>query len=594
MDQYQVVPWDHLVDVISTGTVLEQYVPPELEALAYQVMTNYDMHVSSMVLITSKPDKGGAIWRIDTNKGPRSIKVLHRLPQRSLFSVGAQQYLVEKGARVPALIPTKNNELYIEAGGKLWIVTDWIDTLQQASKIDLEGASALCLGLGEFHHHTKGYPSPPGAAKSSRLMGWSKYYQKVIAKIGWFRDIAEAYRDTNGSGPLLQVIDEFERQAKDALERLNQSSYAKMIAMGDSYWGLAHQDYGWSNGQMGPGGIWVIDLDGVAYDLPFRDLRKLMTSTMDDMGIWDITWIRSMIAAYHQGNPLTREMFEILWIDMAFPNEFYKHTKEIVFDPVNFLNVEFEPILQRVLATESTKWQVLEELWKDIDLYPAGNYVVEPVAIADLPIPPVLTKPSKPKISIPTPTLTPAPTLTLTPTPIPAPTPAMTFNSPATVDRKVAEPVASAKELPTPPANSHAPERKFISKSPQNIDKKVLEPVASKELPTPPVFSQAPEKKFISKSPQNIDKKVLEPVAAAKDVPTPPQSKKVTKQKERKDYILPPNFASNAPKNVENTVPEPPELKVTIPYLPEYPQQTTNQEYREYRSERVPFYFRRR
>ena len=32
-----------------------------------------------------------------------------------------------------------------------------------------------------------------------------------------------------------------------------------MTAKGEPHWGLAHQDYGWSNGQMGPGGIWVID-----------------------------------------------------------------------------------------------------------------------------------------------------------------------------------------------------------------------------------------------------------------------------------------------------------------------------------------------
>lgn len=389
MDQYQVVPWDHLVNTVSPGVVLEQYVPPELEDLAYQVMKNYDMQVTSMVLVTSKPDKGGAIWRIETNKGTRSIKVLHRIPQRSLFSVGAQQYLVEQGARVPALIPTTDGQLFVEAGGKLWIVTDWI-ALQQASKIDLEGASALCKGLGEFHFHTKGYVPPHGAARSSRIYGWIKNYEKIIAKIGWFKHIAEAYPDTAGSAPLLQVVDDFERQAREALDRFLTSSYAKMTAMGEPYWGLAHQDYGWSNGQMGPGGIWVIDLDGVAYDLPFRDLRKLITSTMDDMGVWDLAWIRGMIEAYNQGNPMDREMFEILWIDMAFPNEFYKHVKEIVFDPVTFMNMELTPILQRVLTTESTKAQALQELWKDIDKYPAGDYVVEPTTVEwDLPLPPV-------------------------------------------------------------------------------------------------------------------------------------------------------------------------------------------------------------
>ncbi|WP_028546121.1 CotS family spore coat protein [Paenibacillus taiwanensis] len=373
MEPYQIEPWDHLTTV-SPGTVLEQYVPPELEALGRQVMEQYEMKVSSMVLITSKPDKGGAIWKIETDKGPRSIKVLHRHPQRSLFSIGAQDYLVQIGARVPALIPTIDGRLYVEAGGKSWIVTDWIETLIPASKIDLEGAAQLCQGLGEFHTWTKGYKPPAGASKSSRLHGWIKYYQKIIAKIGWFRHIAEAYNETAGSGPLLQVIDDFERQAVEALERLNNSEYANMVAMGEPHWGLAHQDYGWSNGQMGPGGIWVIDLDGVSYDLPFRDLRKIITSTMDDMGVWDMTWIRGMIEAYHRGNPFDQQMFEILWIDMAFPNEFYKHVKEMVFDPVQFLNTELTPILQRVLATESTKWQVLQELYADKEKYPLGTY----------------------------------------------------------------------------------------------------------------------------------------------------------------------------------------------------------------------------
>lgn len=374
MEHYQIGPWEHLIHTVPPGTVLEQYVPPEVEEVARHVMGQYDMRVSSMVLITSKPDKGGAIWRIDTDKGPRSLKVLHRIPSRSLFSIGAQQYLVEQGARVPALIPTMENENYVEAGGKLWIVTDWIEPMQPVSKIDLEGASTLCYGLGEFHRLSKGYIPPARAGKSSRLYTWPKYYEKMIAKIGWFRDIASAYNEFPSSQQLLNVVDEFERQAREALERLHASKYFSMTAMGEPHWGLVHQDYGWSNGQMGPGGIWVIDLDGVAYDFPLRDLRKLITSTMDDMGIWDMAWIRGMIGAYHEANPMDREMFELLCLDMAFPNEFYKHVKEVVFDPVTFLGMELEPVSQRVLATENTKWQALTELAADAEQYVPGDY----------------------------------------------------------------------------------------------------------------------------------------------------------------------------------------------------------------------------
>lgn len=92
--------------------------------------------------------------------------------------------------------------------------------------------------------------------------------------------------------------------------------------------GITHQDYGWSNGQIGPDGqCWIIDLDGVAYDLGIRDLRKLITSTMDDFGHWDTNWMRGMIDAYHQARPISPELYQVLLIDMALPNEFYKHVK---------------------------------------------------------------------------------------------------------------------------------------------------------------------------------------------------------------------------------------------------------------------------
>ncbi|WEK53132.1 MAG: CotS family spore coat protein [Candidatus Cohnella colombiensis] len=377
MEEYRIGPWEDEVTV-PLGGDREQFIPPEVEEIAQRVIEQYEMSVSSMTLITSKPDKGGAIWRIETDHGPRSLKVLHREPRRSLYSVYAQQYLVEQGARVPALIKTKNGQIYTEAGGKLWIVTDWIE-LTPASKVDLEGAMALVYGLGEFHAHTRGYIPPETATKSSRIYKWPKHYAKMIEKMGWFRDIARAYPETIGSERLLAEVEQFEQQAREAYARFIDSPYELMTSKGEPHWGLVHQDYGWSNGQMGPDGIWVIDLDGVSYDFPIRDLRKLITSTMDDMGVWDTVWIRGMIQAYHEANPLNRETFVLLLNDMSFPNEFYKHIKEMIFDPVVFMNTELEAILLRVLATEESKKAALADLQQDIEKYPAGDYVIEEV-----------------------------------------------------------------------------------------------------------------------------------------------------------------------------------------------------------------------
>ncbi|AWX57022.1 CotS family spore coat protein [Brevibacillus brevis] len=386
MEQYVIKPWDTREGNVETPANWDLTVPPEVDAIADQVIKEYDMSVKSRTLITSKPDKGGAIWRIETDKGPRSLKVLHRTPERSLYSVAFQEYVVKQGARVPALIPARNGSLYVEKGGKLWIVTDWI-ALQPATKVDLVGAQELCYGLGEFHRHSKGYVPPTGAKNSSRLYRWPNHYQKIAKKIGWMREVAKAYSEIPTSKSILAVIDRYEQQAWAALEKLKASAYPKMIKMGEAHWGLVHQDYGWSNGQNGPGGLWVIDLDGVSYDLPFRDLRKLITSTMDDMGVWDVSWMRGMIEAYHKANPLDRESFEVLLNDMAVPNEFYKHLKEMFYDPATFLSTEAEGILQRVLTGDQTKDAALAELAKDISKYQPGNYdqiteVVEPQRLA--------------------------------------------------------------------------------------------------------------------------------------------------------------------------------------------------------------------
>ncbi|MEB1806310.1 MAG: CotS family spore coat protein [Bacillaceae bacterium] len=361
MTEELITPWD------LDGTLGEFYVPPYIVEMAHQVLLYYEMRVIQMEVITTKADKGGLIWKIETDHGPRSLKLLHRRPARSLFSLGAQEYLVqEKQARVPPIIKTKQGENYVKMGGKLWFVAEWIQPLTPVSK-DLPGAKDLCYALGEFHNLSKGYEPPKGAELATRLYRWPKSYEKVVKKMEWFRSIAKAYNEMPASPTILAVTDIFEEQARNAFSRLEQSKYFELIKRGNQEWGLVHQDYGWSNGQMGKDGMWIIDLDGVAFDLPIRDLRKLITGTMDDMGSWDPIWMHEMVRAYHEANPIEDDLFEILLIDMALPNEFYKNVKEMVYEPSIFLDGELDALCKRIVEADKTKWGALEELnrsWK--------------------------------------------------------------------------------------------------------------------------------------------------------------------------------------------------------------------------------------
>ncbi|MDT8860608.1 CotS family spore coat protein [Alkalihalobacillus sp. MEB130] len=362
MSEELITPWDF------DGTLDDDsYVPSYIEDMAQKVMEQYDLTVHSFLVMATKADKGGLIWKIETDKGPFSLKVLHRRPTRSLFSLGAQAYLVEeKGARVPPIYKTKDGQNFVEMGGKLWFVAEWLP-LEEASE-DLDGAKQLCTGLAEFHRLSQGYEPPYGSEKPSRLYRWPRKYEKMIKKMSWFRDITTAYPEMPASSTILSNLDRFEQQAKDALSQLETSNYHELVKKGNKEWGLVHQDYGWANGQLGPGGVWLIDLDGVAYDLPIRDLRKLITNQMEDMGTWDVTWIKGMIEAYHEANPINKELYDILLIDMSLPNEFYLQVKDMVYDPTIFLDEEVESIVKDIIELDHSKWRALEELkeWKGV------------------------------------------------------------------------------------------------------------------------------------------------------------------------------------------------------------------------------------
>jgi len=359
MEKMVIEPW------IIDETTGDLFVPKYIEDYGQQVLQHYNFKVHSIQVVTTKHDKGGAIWKIETDAGPKSLKLLHRRPTRSLFSLGAQEYLVEvKNARVPPIVKTNNGENFVEAGGKLWFVAEWIEPLNPVSE-DLEGAKHLCRALGEFHRLSAGYTPPAHSEIATRLHKWPKNYEKVITKMDWFRSIATVYNELPASQAILNVVDEFQNQARIGLEKLKQSAYQQLVSLGNTNWGLVHQDYGWSNGQMGKDGMWIIDLDGVAYDLPIRDLRKLISGTMSDLLSWDATWVREMIMAYHEANPISPELYDILMIDLSMPNEFYKNVKEMVYEPELFLNEETANLVQTIVSTDQTKWPVLEEIKDD-------------------------------------------------------------------------------------------------------------------------------------------------------------------------------------------------------------------------------------
>ncbi|MFC5468825.1 CotS family spore coat protein [Cohnella suwonensis] len=378
MNDIRIEPWDHLLQTGSHNVPRDQAVPPEVEAVARHVLAYYDMHVDKINLVSTKPAKGTAVWKLATNHGPRMMKLLRNAPKRSLIRIHAQEYLANQGANIPPLIPTSDNKKYVLAGGRLWIVTEWIEALQPAYETNLEEAQALSEALGDFHRLSKGYNPPPEYAPSSVLGSWPASYEKSIEDIGKCRHLADRNPELESGNRLLSLLDGMEEQARDALQRIKQSSYDDMVAMGGQFWGLTFYNDEWSkkDAQAGRAVVWITNITNVFYDFPIRDLRRIISQAMINRGGWDAAWIRGMIEAYHRTHPLDRETFELLLLDLSFPNECYGIVKEILFESVPFhvLDWDLDAILNKAMTMEASKEKALSLLRQDLALYPNGEW----------------------------------------------------------------------------------------------------------------------------------------------------------------------------------------------------------------------------
>lgn len=329
-----------------------------LKDLAETLLHSWDLDVKGIEVI-----QGGQmalVWKVQTSKGSICLKRIHRPEKKALFSIHAQNYLAKKGARVPGIIPNKKNQLYTKFGPFLFVVYDWIEgrPFELTNNEDLQ---MIMKGLAKFHKASIGYEPPPGVPVFTKLGRWPNHAIKRYQQMETWKKIARKYPDDPFSQLYLSSIDPFIDEAKSTLARLLDSSYQSWVRAVMKKPNLCHQDYGTGNSLLGPDGkIWVIDLDTVSYDLPIRDLRKMIIPLLDTTGVWDEEKFNTMLSAYESVSPLTNDQKKVMFIDMLFPYELY--------DVIRERYVRKSPLLETELAEafeyERIKSKALNELIK--------------------------------------------------------------------------------------------------------------------------------------------------------------------------------------------------------------------------------------
>jgi len=300
--------------------------------IANTVLSGYGKKTNEIKIIQSGGIK--TVWKIKTDKETFCLKRLRHSKEKALFSINAQKHMASKGARVPGIIPTLNGEDYVEFQGHLFVLYHWIEgrsiTLPRDLKIALEA-------LAQFHVDSAGYIPPAECRVSSKLDGMGNYYKSVLKRFNEWQEISLAQPQHPVCRAFLKEINAMAEVGMDCVKLLERSDYTSWVneirQRGNN---LCHQDYGDGNALISPQGVYVLDLDGVTFDLPSRDLRKVIIKIMSGRNCWDREQLKEMLTWYEKINPLDVGKRKVLYIDLLFPHELHDNAKNYFIKKKSF------------------------------------------------------------------------------------------------------------------------------------------------------------------------------------------------------------------------------------------------------------------
>ena len=328
-----------------------------LDRIAYEVLSLYGISPENMSIVQSGDVK--TVWKFSADGRQLCLKRLRQTYEKVLFSANAQIHIKNSGGLVPGVLLDKNEQPVVQYNDQLFVLYEWINgtDLNFSSPVDLRRA---VQGLAHFHIASRGY-KPTGASRiSSKLGKWPEQYVSMKNKLVAWREIAasnlsqpyySAYAKCAGS--VLNIADQ-------TIERLASSKYSMLTDSGSGSFVLCHQDYGKGNALAVGDNIYVLDLDGVTFDLPARDLRKIIGKTAENKGQWQAGTIRDILGWYMEVNPLNNDEREMLYTDLMYPHWFYGLVKNLFQGGKPLKAAEIE----RIAKLEEAKVPVIKTFFK--------------------------------------------------------------------------------------------------------------------------------------------------------------------------------------------------------------------------------------
>ncbi len=326
-----------------------------MEDIARSVLAQYDIVPVKIQII----QQGGikTVWRIILGKDELCLKRLNKSLDKAIFSVEAQKFIKANGGFVPGIIDNKQGESITLHNNELFVLYEWVEGKQLNFNIK-EDFEAAMKGLALFHKCSQGYEPPQEARVSTKLSKWPEQYRSMLNRMNEWKTISQQRAGAAVYDAYLAWTDPIIALGEKAIGYLERSTYDQLSCEGSSSVVLCHQDYGKGNALLTPKGVYVLDLDGVTFELAARDLRKIILKSMENQSGWNEQAMKNIIAWYEKGKALTRDEKKMVYIDSLFPHGFFGCVKNqfVKNKPVKAASIE------QIAKLELSKQNILSGL----------------------------------------------------------------------------------------------------------------------------------------------------------------------------------------------------------------------------------------
>lgn len=297
-----------------------------------EILDKYSFNVASVC-------RGRGAYICSTDQGLRIMREYFPAPSRLVFESLVKYTIRDRGyMNVDQLVVNGEGELFTKNRyDKNFVVREWFEG-RECDMQRPEDLTALAVNLAKLHKTMRKVPLSPEMAEKYTYGDTKMVLEKHCREMRSIRNYMKGCRQKKAFENLyLEYYEIFARQARDAVNALDDHDYRQLAERARQEHTLCHGDYnhhnviimkGQTRERMAQDGhclpvMATVNFDRMHINIQVNDLYLFLRKVMEKNS-WNVDLGISLVNAYDRERPMSREEKKYLYILMLFPEKFWK------------------------------------------------------------------------------------------------------------------------------------------------------------------------------------------------------------------------------------------------------------------------------